>query len=298
MPRLNIDDDVWPKFDVLAKRLNWRHQDAMSSVIYLWKKTQELQKLYCTLDEIALFARLRSKKKVHEFVKACVHPDVRLLTVCEQPIDSLLIGYAQPMNSLLTDCEQVVYRISGNKKHIDALKSYKERGKLGGRPSPEKPIGLASANPIQYNTIQYNSKSTANSEVSVSQNPFDLKIGNDWVEFAKTKLSGKSTLKINTKAYINAIRLMREQDGLSERKIQLLFDFIRKDEFWGKNGISPVRIRSRDSDGISKCDRILSRLNPRDFETEEERIERLKNDQIEFEKRMTEKSQHTKGFSR
>lgn len=286
MGRLNVEQDAWSRMRDIAKKMRTELGYVAGVLTVIWAETQALGITECSADDLYLYSERKRRQKFDTF-----------------------LHYASitPAN-FLRKKTNLCYEIVGNQKHIDALNSYKQRGKKGGKKKAilakaEKmkttSSSLGSNNTIHNNSIHYKTNiTTANSKVSVSHNPFDLKLGTDWVEFAKTKLTGKSALKINTEAYINAIRLMREQDGLSERKIQLLFDFIRKDDFWGKNGISPVRIRSRDSDGISKCDRILSRLNPRDFETEEEKIERLKNDQIEFEKRMAERSQQGKGSFR
>lgn len=156
MPRLNIDESVWPKIDLLAIRLKWRHQDVLSSLVYLWRNTQQLEMIYCSRDDIARFCRLRSANKVDDFISACSQPDVKLLTAHSQPMNSLCIACSQSINRLCIAHSQPMYRISGNEKHVRAINDYKERGKLGGRPPKEKAIALEKQNPLHNNTIHNN----------------------------------------------------------------------------------------------------------------------------------------------
>lgn len=86
---------------------------------------------------------------------------------------------------------------------------------------------------------------------------FDSDLAKRWAEHAVTVMP---SLKPELDKWANAIRLMREQDKLSESDIERLFEFVKDDEFWRLNAISPIAIRGRSKNGLKKIENIRLRM--------------------------------------
>ena len=68
------------------------------------------------------------------------------------------------------------------------------------------------------------------------------------------------SIKPEPAKWANAIRLIREQDGLSEREVERLFEFVKDDPFWRQNAVSPIAIRGRSKNGLKKIENIRLRM--------------------------------------
>ena len=83
--------------------------------------------------------------------------------------------------------------------------------------------------------------------------PCDYALGDSWWDFAYSVVP---TMKRNREASANAIRLMREVDGLTEAQIRETLEFIRGDQFWRQQALSPVALRGRSKNGLKKLENV------------------------------------------
>lgn len=84
--------------------------------------------------------------------------------------------------------------------------------------------------------------------------PSDLALAERWKAHALAVLP---KLKADVGKWAESIRLMREKDGLSEQEVAEVFDFVRQDDFWRPNAISPQSLRGRSKNGLRKIENVL-----------------------------------------
>lgn len=87
--------------------------------------------------------------------------------------------------------------------------------------------------------------------------PDDLELAARWAEHAR---SLTPHIKIVPEKWADSIRLIREQDGLTLQEIVELFEWVKADEFWRMNAISPQAIRGRSKNGLKKIENIRLRM--------------------------------------
>lgn len=98
------------------------------------------------------------------------------------------------------------------------------------------------------------------------ETPFDHETARRWLEEHAVLLMPR--LKPKLADWARAIRLLREQDGLSEADITEILSFVRRDEFWGKNALSPLAIRGKSkSNGLRKFENIMLAMKKKTPET-------------------------------
>jgi hypothetical protein len=101
-----------------------------------------------------------------------------------------------------------------------------------------------------------NEEKKVNPEVSA----FDLAFAADWLSWARTRIPN---LKANEPKWVNASRLLREKDGLSEDELRGILDFVRDDHFWQHNAVSLEGLRSKSKNGLKKVENIIAAMRQR-----------------------------------
>lgn len=91
----------------------------------------------------------------------------------------------------------------------------------------------------------------------VPPSPFDLSLADTWAEHALTLIP---KLKVDRVKWADAIRLLRTADGLTETELTQTFEWIKADDFWRQNAISPIAIRTRSKNGLKKIQNIRLRM--------------------------------------
>ena len=106
-----------------------------------------------------------------------------------------------------------------------------------------------------------NTRRRAN-ELHKSCVPFDETMANEWMTWAKTMSPNG---RFNLTAFANAIMKMRTKFELSEQQITFMLEWIKADDFWAKNAISPASLLkpSPSDPSVSKLDRVISSIKAR-----------------------------------
>jgi hypothetical protein len=98
-------------------------------------------------------------------------------------------------------------------------------------------------------------------EISPSEiytpNPFDAVLADKWVSFAKGLAPH---LRLRVPDCVDTFRKLRELDGFTEDQLEALFVFVRQDDFWRPNALSPIGLRKPSKNGLRKIDNILAAM--------------------------------------
>jgi hypothetical protein len=70
-------------------------------------------------------------------------------------------------------------------------------------------------------------------------------------------------LKPKLDKWADALRLMRTRDGLTEEEILEVFAFVKVDDFWKTNGISPETLRTKSKNGLKKIENVILAMKTR-----------------------------------
>ena len=149
MARVNIEEEFWSKACVIASKYGWRKREVIGMAADLWHNSQR---------EGVVEA---DREKLVDLFEAWDLP------AAEQ--DKIIEAFV--WQDVLMDLDSGLWRIRGNKKHIEALRNLRENARLGGiakakkkSPAKRQPRGkqaaassLADACPIQCNSMQFNS---------------------------------------------------------------------------------------------------------------------------------------------
>lgn len=81
---------------------------------------------------------------------------------------------------------------------------------------------------------------------------FDHDLADQWFAWAKTQLH---TIQ-PTRDGAETIRKLREIDNLTETDLNALFQFVKKDDFWSSNALSPSGLRAKGKNGLRKFENI------------------------------------------
>lgn len=90
----------------------------------------------------------------------------------------------------------------------------------------------------------------------------DLAVGREWLEFARTEMPWKAEDPSWTaERFAEAIAKVRLATDLNDLGTKALLEFIKRDDFWAKNAISPAGLLKRGAkNGERKIDNILVRM--------------------------------------
>lgn len=83
-----------------------------------------------------------------------------------------------------------------------------------------------------------------------------------WHEWASKKMPWMKE-KITAEKFYNELMKIQSTTDLNDNGIEALFEFIKTDEFWSQNAISPMNLISKSKNGLRKIDNILLRMKKR-----------------------------------
>ena len=91
-----------------------------------------------------------------------------------------------------------------------------------------------------------------------------------WLSFAKSKSPNGRFTEI---AFAEAINKMRLKFHLTEQQIEFMLNWIRNDDFWCTNALSPVSLlkKSKSCPEITKLEQVINRIKARK-KTEKEKL--------------------------
>ncbi len=88
----------------------------------------------------------------------------------------------------------------------------------------------------------------------------DFSLAKDWHDWASKRLP---TLKPALERAADVFRKAREVDGLSHDQLRALFEFVKKDGFWSTKVYSPLGLRQKSGNGLTKLENIQAASVPK-----------------------------------
>jgi hypothetical protein len=86
---------------------------------------------------------------------------------------------------------------------------------------------------------------------------FDLAL--DWISWAHEQ---HSHLKLQAEACAKEIRISRDNTGRTIEQMRNIFEWIKKDDFWSKNCLSPCALNKKSAaNGLRKIDNIINSIS-------------------------------------
>jgi len=83
-----------------------------------------------------------------------------------------------------------------------------------------------------------------------------------WHEWSSRKMPWMKE-KITAEKFYNELIKIQSTVDLNDQGIDALFDFIKNDQFWSQNAISPMNLISKSKNGLRKIDNILLQMKKR-----------------------------------
>lgn len=142
----------------------------------------------------------------------------------------------------------------------------------------DQPISISSiynniSPSLRSGDISTTAKNAAGQKWLNRQTDFDRQLGQEWFDWSKQQRP-KGKFKLDK--FVEAISRFRYSPyDLTEQQIRFVFDFIRGDEFWSANALSPDRLRakSKSNPDLTKLDQIILALKRRKKSRSERTIE-------------------------
>ncbi len=207
MARTNIEEVAWNKIHSISNRLGWKKREVTGMLVDLWHNSQVDEVAICEKDKIVDYMELwnESEDEVDKVIKALV------------------------WQSLLRKKEDGLFEIVGNQKHIDKLKSFRERGKKGGRPKKddgelEEPTGI----PDKPNGIPEKATGSGNKPIGFSEEPNALEKKPNTIHYNSMQ---DNALQFNSpQANSNQSKASHASDV--ENSARLVSSYIKFDRIW------------------------------------------------------------------
>ncbi len=83
----------------------------------------------------------------------------------------------------------------------------------------------------------------------------DLALAGDWHKWASAP-ERMPSLTAEPNKWADALRKARELDGRTHEQLRALFAFVQKDEFWCRQAYSPLGLRQKSKNGLTKAQNI------------------------------------------
>lgn len=167
------------------------------------------------------------------------------------------------------------YEISGNKKQISGIQSFRENGRKGGLKLQQKLRILASAassaasSPASSAAKPSTSTSTSTSiyinkgtstpskikKIRVLPSSADADLAERWFLWAKERAP---KTKFDQTKFAEAIAKAKKDYALTDQEMDALFEFVRADEFYGQNFLSPCTYKNKWKNGMTKMESALA----------------------------------------
>lgn len=86
----------------------------------------------------------------------------------------------------------------------------------------------------------------------------DLELAQDWIRWVQET---DPHLKLNPQACAEAIRKAREHRNMEDHHIRNVWEWIKQDDFWAKNCLSPVSLLAKSkANGLKRIDNIMASI--------------------------------------
>jgi hypothetical protein len=255
MSRINVEfkalHDI--RFVKLAKKLGLKKPEyAIGAMIPIWFHCVEFGVYEINKEDLEL---LSGRKDFDQILISC--------------------GLAE-----LQECGKIY--ISGTNGRIEWLANLRENGKygaLGGRPKKKivnnnedikthmgfknNPMGFEKITPpvpVPVPTLKREHQNAKPLPRLRSPSDFECALSEQWLAHAKS-ITPKG--KFDSKKFDQAIVKLKKHTSFDDIKLQSLFDWIRQDDFWRPNAISPAALfqKSKSNSDLKKIDQILVQFN-------------------------------------
>lgn len=102
MARVNLEERVFgeARLGRLADLMGWDIQKALGALAFLWFESQDKLKVFCTAEEIILYARLKRKKDREGFIAALSHSEVGFIVENSEKLFEIRGNFSQIDNKL------------------------------------------------------------------------------------------------------------------------------------------------------------------------------------------------------
>lgn len=270
--RVSIEDRLFGEGRLfrVAKTMGWSPPMVVGTLAYLWHESQNARRESGDAHEIITWSWIEDQAEGSTWVLAL--------------LKSGFLSQIEGSNQLL---------IHGNKKHIDNLNTYAERGKRGGVASGisrreagaskieagaseiEAPASkneaeskLSEAIALHSITLHSSSSHSITSQeeetpASVEAEPppkftdEDLSIAEAWLEYALEQMPWRKDAW-KTGQFAEDVALLRRRSKLNSDQLMAVLKFVAEDEFWRDKACSPKHLLDKSKrNGQRKIDNIL-----------------------------------------
>ena len=91
----------------------------------------------------------------------------------------------------------------------------------------------------------------------------DFSLASRWLDFAKEVMSWKKAPSSwNAENWANDLAKIRRVTDINDEGLIALFEFIKNDDFWMKNAMSPATLLKKGKNDLRKIDNILLKMRP------------------------------------
>lgn len=248
MARLNLEDDIKkdPRFWALVRLLNGDVEKALGKLAMFWDVAQSF---WAQDKALVPEDRFRHGDK-WEFLIAVDLAERR-------PEGIYARGAEERFKWYLELCQ---HNRKNNQKRKKEAHPGPGRGPSGATPGPL--YTLSSSLPTESNNSTPEPDPPSPDGVPPADrgpepSVFDLLMADKWADHAKTVIP---SIKVHRVKWAAAMRQLRELEGMTEAEVEALFVFIRKDDFWRPNAVSPLGLRQKSKNGLRKLDNIRLRM--------------------------------------
>lgn len=84
-----------------------------------------------------------------------------------------------------------------------------------------------------------------------------LSLALEWKAFTTEQMPHLEA-RVNIEAWADALRRIQASIKCTEELLKNVFDFVKQDEFWRKNALSPERLLDKSRNGLRKIDNVLN----------------------------------------
>lgn len=252
MARINVEDDVLrnPRFQALTRRLNGDVEKALGRLLRFWWAAQRhwvQDRQLIPLEEF----RLGDFDGIVEVGLGEIRADGVYARGAERHFawyESLLAGAVKGgRKSAETRRSRHGSAIPPNATNSPKASRTEPSEKSEGQPNRGFGEGASLPNALTLTLTP------ALKKKSKPPNDFDAQLAGGWADHARAVIP---SIKVNAPAWAKAIRDLRVLDGLSESEIAATLDWIKRDDFWRQNAVSPVGLRKPSRNGLRKIDNI------------------------------------------
>lgn len=265
MARVSIEDRCFVSLGPLSDELGWPEARILGHLTYLWHGSQDQLKISGSIKEIRRWSRCE-ESDVQKFVEALTE------------------------FNFLEKISEDEFLIRGNKKHVQNLKTLKKISALGGKarakgakrkadgtydliqpqssrassrnPADDPAVIQPASSPLQCITMQGNAEQCSAEQCSAEQcnamQSMYSELAARWLDFAKAQ---SPHIRFSLSDFEEGVAHVCRNVPLTIEQLEFVFDFIRQDDFWKSNALSPKGLMKKSSrNDLRKIDNIMARL--------------------------------------